>query len=173
VTLSEIAAGIETVTEQKQERRSVTTVDATERSLTERFAAADTELPCAPGSAATVVERYVRGETIEAAATAAGVAPVMAAKVLHRTGAADISPLSPAGRTVLQEWLAGERPRADALAVTDCSHGAFMLAAYVEKHGRDVELVTAVEAALTPSDSVSVRKRDRLAETMSAPEDLR
>ena len=171
MTLSDIAAGIETVTE--QERRSVTAVDATERSLTERFAAVDTELPCSPESAATVVEQYVRGEGTEAAATAAGVAPITAAKVLHRTGAADISPLSPAGRTAVREWLAGKRSRADVLAVTDCSQAAFVLGAYVEKHDREPELTAAVEAVLTPSDDASVRKRDRLAETMSAPEDLR
>ena len=58
MTLSEIAAGIETVTE--QERRSVTAVDATERSLTERFAAADADLPCGPDVAATVVETHAR-----------------------------------------------------------------------------------------------------------------
>ena len=171
MTLSEIAAEIETVTE--QERRSVTAVDATERSLTERFVAADAELPCDPEAAATVVETHARGESIEAAATAAGVVPVTAAKVLHRTGAADVSPLSPAERTAVREWLAGERPRAEALAVTDCSEAGFTLAAYVEQHDRDPELAAAVAAALTPSDNASVRKRDRLAETMSAPEDLR
>jgi len=171
VTLSEIAAEIETVTE--QERRSVTAVDATERSLTERFAAADAELPCAPEAAATIVETHTRGESVEVAASTAGVAPVTAAKVLHRTGAADVSPLSQEERTAVREWLAGERLRAEAVAVADCSQAAFALAAYVEQHDRDTELAAAVAAALAPSDNASVRKRDRLAETMSAPEDLR
>ncbi len=76
-------------------------------------------------------------------------------------------------RTAVREWLAGDRSRAEAVAATDCPQTGFALAAYVEQHDRETELAAAVAAALTPSDSVSVRKRDRLAETMSAPEDLR
>ncbi|ERG95832.1 hypothetical protein [Haloquadratum walsbyi] len=131
--LSDIAAGIESTT--KQQTRQVTTIDDTDISLRERLDEHESELPCTAAAAATVLEAYDTGTGIEAAAMAAGVAPVTAAKTLYRCGNPGIMPLTPGGRQVLSDWLAGQLSRVDALALTQTDESTFALAAYIETHG--------------------------------------
>jgi hypothetical protein len=169
--LSDIAEGIEVTAEQRE--RGVPTVDDTERDLRSRLEPHADALPCTPAAAATIVESHAAGTSVGESAREAGVAPMTAAKTLHRCGVAGVTPLSPTARRVLRDWLAGELPRTDALALTDASEAEFALASYVETHDPVPELEEAVEGALTPGASASVTKRDQLAETMSSVVDLR
>lgn len=173
MTLSDIAAGVEVTTE--QDERDVAVVDdaATDLVGALRDAGAAAALPCTPEAAATVVERHGRGEAVETAAREAGVAPTTAAKVLHRCGVAGVTPLSPTAREVVRDWLAGELSRTEALALTGASEAEFALGAYVESHEADLRLAAAIEGATEPGRDASVVKRDRLAETMSDPGELR
>ena len=170
MTLSDIAAGIEVTT--KQRERGVPTVDGTETDLTDRLTVFADVLPCAPTAAATVLERYASGTSVGDVARAAQVAPMTAAKTLHLCGEAGVSPLGPVGRDVVRDWLAGELSRADATTLTGATSAEFALAAYVETHDPVPDLVEAAEAALTPTHSASVAKREALAETMTDPADF-
>lgn len=169
--LSEIAAGIETVTE--QDDRGVAAVDATDGRLSDRLATAAEELPCSAATAATVVESYDGGASVADAAEAAGIASITAAKLLYRSGVAAVTPSDAAGYEAVQQWLAGDLGRDDALALTDWDEETFALAAYTETHDPVPELVEAVAAVRTPDGNESVRKRDRLADAVSAPDNLR
>ncbi|MFB6244606.1 MAG: hypothetical protein ABEH80_10940 [Halobaculum sp.] len=171
MTLSEIAAGVETVTEQRQ--RSVGSVDATGRSLDERFGESAASLPCAPSTAATVVEAYARGADLETAAADAAVTPVTAARVLYRCGVTSVVQLSASDRRTVREWLAGERSRTAVLESVDCDPAEFTLAGYVETHDPDPDLVAATAELFAGGGDATVQKRDRLAETMSSPAELR
>jgi len=148
--LSEIAAGIE-VTE-RQHERGVAAVDDTDASLSERLAPFDEALPCSPADAAAVVEAYASGRAVDACGHAAGVPPVTAAKTLHLLGE-QVSPLSPRGREIVRDWLAGDIPRSDALGLTGVGDRTFALAAYVESHDRLPEAREAVEGALSVDDA--------------------
>jgi len=162
--LSDIAAGLEVTTEQRD--RGVATADRTERSLVERLDTVDDELPCSPDSAATVVERYAGGGSIGAAARAAGVAPMTAAKTLHLLGES-VSPVGPTGRTVVEDYLAGELPRTEARQLARVSETEFALAVYVETHD---PLPAAVDAV---ADALSVEgDADPLADARSKTTDL-
>lgn len=143
--LSEIAAGLE-VTE-RQQARGVATVDTTGAGLAERLEPFAEELPCAPGEAAVVLERYAGGGSVGAAARAAGVAPVTAAKTLHLLGES-VSPLGPTGRAVVRDWIAGELSRTEALELTRVGETEFALAAYVETHDPIEKACAAVEGVL-------------------------
>ena len=77
--LSEIAAGIEIT--RAQERREVTIVDETDATITERLAPFADVLPCQPDAAATAVERYAAGASVDTAARAAGLSPVTTKKL--------------------------------------------------------------------------------------------
>lgn len=169
--LSQIAAGIEVVEEQR--RRGVATADDTDQSLAERFEAHERSFPCTPAAAATVVESHAAGTSVEASAREAGVAPVTAAKALHRCGVEGVTPLTPEARRVLGDWLAGDLSRTDALALTGASDAEFALATYVETHDPIPGLVDAREAALSLGDDAAVEKRNALDETMSDPTALR
>jgi hypothetical protein len=170
MTLSDIAAGIEVTTAQRD--RGVPTVDGTDDDLTSRLDDYADQLPCEPAAAATVLEAYAGGTSVGDVARAAGVAPMTAAKTLHRCGEPGISPLGPTARRVVRDWLAGELSRADATTLTRATDAEFALAAYVESHDPVPGLVEASEAALTPSTSASVTKRETLAETMSDATDF-
>lgn len=170
MALSDIAAGIEVTAE--QDERGVATVDDTGGALVDRLAARADALPCTPEAAATVVEEHARGASVGDSARAAGVAPMTAAKALHRCGVVGVSPLAPTARRVVRDWLAGEVTRADALALTGGDEAEFALAGYVESHDPVPELVEAAEAALGRERSASVEKRDALAGTMSETADL-
>lgn len=171
MTLSDIAAGIEVTT--RQRARGVPTVDGTDADLEERLAAHVEHLPCRPAAAAAVVRAYARGESVETVARRAAVAPMTAAKTLHRCGEPGLSPLGPTARQVVRDWLAGDLSRADALALTGAPDAEFALAAYVESHDPVPPLVEATEAALTPASNATVAKREALAGTMSDATDLR
>ncbi|AUV83487.1 hypothetical protein C2R22_19080 [Salinigranum rubrum] len=170
MTLSDIAAGIEVTT--KQRERGVPTVDGTETDLDDRLATYADALPCTPEAAATVLERYASGTSVGDLARAAGVAPMTAAKTLHLCGEVGISPLGPVGREVVRDWLAGDLTRADAVTLTGATPTEFALTAYVEAHDPVPGLVEAAEAALSPVTNASVTKRETLAETMTDAADL-
>lgn len=163
--LSDIAAGLETTTAQTD--RGVASVDATDRPLAdglEQFAEA---IPCTVEAAATVAEAYVGGAPVDVASHDAGIAPVTAAKTLHRLGFTGLSPVSPTGERVLEDYLAGAVTREDARALLGISDGAFALAAYIATHDPIQGARAVVDGALSPDATASVEKRDALAETMS------
>lgn len=170
MALSDIAAGIEVTTRQRE--RGVPTVDGTETGLADRLAEYAGDLPCEATAAATVLDRYASGTSVGDAARAAGVAPMTASKTLHRCGEPGVSPVAPTAREIIRDWLAGELSRADAVTLTGAEPTEFALAAYVEAHDPVPELVEAVEAALTPTRSASVAKRETLAETMTNAADF-
>lgn len=170
MALSDIAAGIEVTT--KQRDRGVPTVDDTDGGLAERFEPHVEQLPCTPEAAATVLETRTTGTSVGDSAREAGIAPMTAAKVLHRCGVAGVTPLSPIAREVLREWLDGELSRVDALALTDATPAEFSLATYIETHDTVAELEEAVEGALAPKTNATVAKRDALRETMSGAPSL-
>jgi len=143
--LGDIAAGIE-VTE-TQEERGVATVDNTGATLEDRLDPFASELPCSPAQAATVLDRYTAGAAIDAAGRAAGVAPTTAAKVLHLLGES-VSPVGPAGREIVQDWIVGDLSRSDALELTRLCEDEFALAAYVETHDPIEAACAAVEGVL-------------------------
>lgn len=169
--LSDIAAGIEVTTEQRA--RGVPTRDETGTDLAERLRTGAEALPCTPEAAATAVESYAAGTSVGEVAREAGIAPVTAAKALHRCGVSGISPLGPTGREVLRDWLAGELPRSEAVALTGADEATFALAAYVETHDPVPALVEAAEGALAPEGSATAAKRDALGDSLSAPDELR
>jgi hypothetical protein len=169
--LSDIAAGI-TVTAE-QDERGVPTVDESGSDLVSRLEPHADALPCAPEAAATVLETHTAGTSVGESARTAGVAPVTAAKVLHRCGVAGVSPLSPAGREVVRDWQAGRVSRTTARELVDGDEAAFALAAYVESHDPVPALASVAESVLTPNGTATVEKRDALAGTMSSVTDLR
>lgn len=170
MTLSDIAAGIEVTA--KQHERGVPTIDGTDDDLTSRLADHAAALPCEPAAAATVIETYAGGTSVGDVARAAAVAPMTAAKTLHRCGEPGISPLGPTGRRIVRDWLAGDVSRADAVELTRATDEEFALAAYVESHDPVPGLVEATEAALGPTTTASVTKRETLAGTMSDATDF-
>jgi 4'-phosphopantetheinyl transferase EntD len=158
MTLSDIAAGVEVTTHQRD--RGVAAVDETDASLPERLAPVADDLPCLAATAATVVEAYAAGKSVGDAGRAAGVAPVMAAKTLHLVGE-QVSPVGPQGREIIADWLAGDLSRTDAIALAGVTEREFALAVYIETHEPLPAARDAVEGALTTAD------RDPLGETMS------
>jgi hypothetical protein len=172
VTLDDIAAGITVTDEQVDE--GVPEVDAAGdgEGLADRLARYDDTLPCTPAAAATVLETYSAGTSVEACAREAGVAPVTAAKVLHRCGEPGVCPLAPAARDVVRDWLDGRISRAEAETLTRADDAEFALAVYVETHDPHPGLEAAAEGALAPSGDASVDKLSHLDATMSSVEDL-
>jgi len=140
MTLSEIAAGIEVTAE--QERRDVAAVDET-GDLVERLRPHADALPCTPEAAATVVETHAAGTSVGESAREAGIAPVTAAKALHRCGVSGVTPLSPMARQVVRDWTKGELSRTEALELTGASEAEFALGAYIESHDADPALAEA------------------------------
>jgi hypothetical protein len=171
VTLSDIAAGIEVVDEQRE--RGVATVDDTDADLVEALASFEAELPCEAAAAATVLEAFAGGAAVGDAAREAGVVPVTAAKALHRLGVEGVSPLGPTGREVVRDWLSATLSHAEARELTGASEREFALAAYVESHDPipgGAEVVAGVRANRA---SAAVEKRDRLAGAMSNVDERR
>jgi hypothetical protein len=164
--LADIAAGIEVTDEQRD--RGVASVDRTDDSLADRLAPYADTLPCSADSAAAVVERYTAGGSVGAAAHAAEITPITAAKTLHLLGES-MNPLGPTARDVLCDWLAGQLSRTEARQLTRVSETEFALATYVETHDPIAGACAAVEDALTARHRP---KEDPLAETRSDPADL-
>ncbi|MFB6185143.1 MAG: hypothetical protein ABEI96_11355 [Haloarculaceae archaeon] len=167
--LSDIAAGIEVVHEQRD--CGVATVDRTDGDLQSRLEPFSDALPCDVDAAAALVEAYATGRSVGDAARAAGLAPMDGAKTLHLLGER-VTPLGPTRRDVVRDWLAGECSRADAVALTGATDAEFALAAFVETHDPVPEAREAVEGVLTTSADATVAKRDALGETMSDVDDL-
>jgi len=167
--LAEIAAGVEVVDEQRD--RGVASVDRTTGALAERLAEYAEELPCSPDAAATLADVYAAGGSVGDAARAAGIAPTDGAKALHLFGES-VSPVGPAGREVVRDWLDGRLARTEAVDLAGVSEREFALAAYVETHDPLPGAREAVEGALAPESDGAVDKRDALAETMSDVDDF-
>lgn len=165
--LSDIAAGVEV--RHRQRERGVPTVDATEADLTTRLDAHADSLPCTPEAAAVVLEAYAAGTSVGDCAREAGVAPMTAAKLLHRCGVTGVSPLAPTARQVVRDWLEGELRRSEARELAGAGEAEFALAAYVETHDPVPHLADAVEGALEPESTASVEKRDALDGTVDSP----
>ena len=166
MALTDIAAGIEVTAEQRDP--GVATVDETDADLAARLSDHDEALPCAADGAATVVEAYADGASVGAAGRAAGLAPMTAAKALHRLGVQGLSPLSPRQREVVRVWLAAELPRSDALALAGGSETEFALAAYVETHDPIPAAADAAESILADGGPAD----DPLDDAMSSVDDL-
>jgi len=169
VSLEEIAAGIEVTHEQRD--RGVATVEA-EQDLACVLADYAEDLPCSAGQAETVVETYVGGASVGDAGRAAGVVPVEAAKTLHLLGFEGVSPLGPAGREVVRDWIGGRLSHAAARELADAGERTFALAAFVETHDPLDGAAERVRGALANHRDAAVRKRDRLRGTMSDAGDL-
>jgi hypothetical protein len=169
VTLEDIAAGI-TVTDE-QVTRGVATVDAAGEGLADRLADYEETLPCTAAAAATVVESYTAGTSVGEAAREAGMAPLTAAKVLHRCGEPGVCPLPKSAREVVRDWLAGRLSRSEAETLTRAGDAEFALAVYVETHDPHPGLEAALEGALAP-DEDTVDKLGHLDSTMSSVDDL-
>lgn len=168
--LSDLAAGLE-VTERQRER-GVPTVDGTETDLVERLEPHADDLPCTPEATATVLERHAAGADVGESARTAGVAPITAAKALHRCGVAGLSPLGPEARRMVRDWLAGTLARTEAVTLARATETEFALATYIETHDPVPAIVEAVEGINEPERSATVEKREALAETMSPVSDL-
>lgn len=171
MSLSDIADGLEVTAEQRT--RGVPTVDETESDLSERFRPHADALPCTPEAAATIVDSFEGGGSVGDVGREAGVAPVTAAKVLHRCGVGGICPLAPTAREIVRDWLAGELSRSDAIALTSADEVEFALTTYVETHDPVPELSDAVAGVADTERSATVEKRDRLGDALDAPDGLR
>jgi len=164
--LSDIAAGVEVT--KTQDEHGVATVDETDATLAERLEPFEDALPCAPSAAATVLERYTEGSSVGAAGRAAEIAPTTAAKTLYLLGES-VSPVGPTGREIIQDWIAGDLSRSDALELTRLGEAEFALAAYIETHEPLEEACAAVEGVLAARHTDTSQP---LSETMSDAADL-
>ena len=171
--LSDIAAGLTVTTRQRE--RGVATVDDTHESLGDWLeeTGADADLPCSPATATELVDAYARGASVGAAAAVADTVPMTAAMTLHRLGTPGLSPLSPLGREILEDYLAGEVTRSDAVELAGTSEREFALAAYVATHDPIPGAREAVEAALSPTERASVAKQAELGGALESPDTLR
>jgi len=168
--LSDIAAGVEVVDEQRD--RGVASVDRTGDDLAGRLEPYGEDLPCTPTEAATLVEAYAGGTSVGEAARGAGLSPTDGAKALHLFGES-VSPVGPIGREVVADWLDGQLGRTEAVELAGVSECEFALAAYVESHEPIDGAREAVEGALAPGGDAAVEKRETLGETMSDVGELR
>lgn len=161
--LSEIAAGLEVTTEQRE--RGVATADGTDAPLAERLAAFADDLPCSPAAAATLVEAYTGGASVGRAAAVADLPATTAAKALHLLGE-PVDPLTPTARRVLEDWLAGEVSRSEARRLAGVGDREFALGAYVATHDPIEGAEAAVADALSPT-----READPLADAVGDADD--
>lgn len=167
--LAEIADGVHVTAEQHD--LGVATVDKTAVSLSERLEPYAGRLPCDPTAAARIVERYAAGGSVGDAAASAGVPPVTAAKTLHLLGES-VSPLSPTGRAVVTDWIAGKLSRTEAMRLTRASPAEFALAAFIETHEPLAGARDAVEGAID-AGALTQSLQDSLREATAEPEALR
>ncbi|WP_336135222.1 hypothetical protein [Natronomonas amylolytica] len=162
--LSDIAAGLEVTAEQRD--RGVAAVDETGAPLAERLAEFASELPCSAEAAATLVEAYAEGASIDRAAAVAAMPPTTAAKTLHLLGE-PVDPLSPTAKRVLDDWLAGELSRTEAQQLMSVGDSEFALGAYVATH----EPIEAADPVVADALSVDAMD-DPLSEARSDVDDL-
>jgi len=159
MALSEIAAGVEVTAE--QDDRGVATSDETERSLEERLAEFEADLPCSAATAAELVDAYTEGAAIGRAAAVGEVPKTTAAKTLYRLGE-PIDPLTPTAKRVMDDWLAGDLSRTEAKTLANVGDEAFALGAYVATHDPidGVESVIAADVSLSGADPLSDARSD-------------
>jgi hypothetical protein len=161
--LSDIAAGLEVTTEQRD--HGVAAVDETGAPLAERLAEFASELPCSAEAAAALVDAYAEGASIDRAAAVAAMPPTTAAKTLYLLGE-PVDPLSPTAKRVLDDWLAGELSRTDARQLMSVGDSEFALGAYIATH----EPIEAAEPVVTDALSVEATG-DPLSEARSGVDD--
>lgn len=169
--LSDIAAGLTVTTRQRE--RGVATVDDTRATLADRLDAFAGDLPCPAATAADVAEAYAAGASVERAAAVAETVPVTAAKALHLLGTPGLTPLSPLGVDILEDYLGGELTRSDAIALSGASEAEFALASFIATHDPLPGARDAVEAALSPDESAAVEKQSALGDALETPDTLR
>lgn len=167
--LAEIADGL-TVTE-SQRNRGVATVDTTERPLEERLEPFVSELPCSGTAAAELIEAYTAGSALDVTAEQAGVARITAVKTLYLLGIEGLWPLGPAGREIIQDWLAARISRTEARELTQGTETEFQLAVFMETHEPIEGAYAAIEPALQSQDDPAMNQ-SALSETMSSVDDL-
>lgn len=163
MTLSEIAAGLEVTTEQRE--RGVAEADGTDAPLAERLAEFEARLPCCPERAAAVVDAYTEGASVGRAAAVADIPRTTAAKVLYLLGE-PIDPLTPTAKRVLEDWLAGEISRTEARTLAGLGDREFALGAYVATH----DPIDGADAAVLGTTSTAAA--DPLAEARDDLDDL-
>jgi hypothetical protein len=164
VTLEEIAAGIEVTAEQVD--RGVAAVDGTGADVETRLEPFAEGLPCGVEAAAELVAAYADGASVGAAARRAGLAPTTGAKVLHRLGE-PVSPLTPGGRAVVDDFLAARVPRTEAVRLVG-DEADFAIGVYARTHDPLPGASEAVEGLLAPGPDGP----DPLAEARSDVDDL-
>ena len=164
MTLEEIAADIEVTAEQVD--RGVAAVDDTGADLEARLAPFAEDLPCDLAAAVALVAAYADGASVGAAARRAGLAPTTGAKALHRLGE-PVSPLTPAGRAVVDDFLAAEVSRTEAIRLVG-DEADFALGVYARTHDPLPGASEAVEGVLAPGDGGP----DPLVEARSDVDDL-
>lgn len=147
MALSDIAAGLEVTTEQRD--RGVATSDETGATLDDRLARFDDELPCSADAAAALVEAYAGGASVGRAAAVAGLPKTTAAKTLYLLGE-PVDPLTPTAGRILDDWLAGEISRTEARGLIGVGADEFALGAYVATHGPIADAEAVVADALSP-----------------------
>ncbi|TKR25612.1 DUF7858 family protein [Natronomonas salsuginis] len=163
MTLSEIAAGLEVTTRQRD--RGVATADGTNASLRERLTAFEDQLPCSAERAAAVVETYTEGASVGRAAAVATVPKTTAAKTLYLLGE-PIDPLTPTAKRVVDDWLTGDLSRTDARTLAGVGDNEFALGAYVATH----DPIEGADAAI--ADACSLDDEDPLSDARSGLSDL-
>jgi hypothetical protein len=163
VTLSEIAAGLEVTTEQHEQ--GIASGNDTGATLGERLVRFEARLPCPAPVAATLVEAYTEGASIDRAAAVAEIPPTTAAKVLFLLGE-PIDPLPPTATRVLDDWLAGAISRAEAKTLAGVGDAEFALGTYVATH----EPIDGAESVV--ADAISVTGADPLSDARSGLDDL-
>ncbi len=162
--LSEIAAGIEVTTEQRD--RGVATADGTDTSLAERLAPFDGRLPCCAESAATLVDAYLEGASVGRAAAVAELPETTAAKTLYLLGE-PIDPLTPTASRILDDWLAGDLSRTEARQLAGVGDAEFALGAYIATH----EPIEGAESAIVETTRLQTSE-DPLSDARSDLGDL-
>lgn len=146
--LSDIAAGLEVTTEQRN--RGVAASDETGATLAKRLAEFDDELPCSAAAAAAVVEAYAEGASVGRAAAVADLPKTTAAKTLYLLGE-PTDPLTPTAEAVLDDWLAGEISRTEARRLVSLGDEEFALGVYVATHEPIADAESVVADALAPA----------------------
>lgn len=145
--LSDIAAGLEVTTEQRE--HGVAMGDETGATLVDRLVAFADELPCSADTAAAVVEAYAEGASVGRAANLADLPKTTATKTLYLLGE-PVDPLTPTTRRVLEDWLAGEISRTEARRLAGVGEDEFALGAYVATHEPIAGAEPVVAEALSP-----------------------
>lgn len=165
MALSDIASGVKVTTQQRT--RGVAAIDATDGDLVDRLTPIADELPCDSTAAATLLELYAAGVSIDDCANAVDLPRMTGAKALHMLGVDGVSPLAPNARNHLRKWIAGEISRTEARHRIDASDAEFALATFVET---TEPLEDAQEIVF--DHVLSVDSRDPLVDTRTAAIDL-